>query len=199
MSNYTRGVNFSGLAQSGSAVDGDDFDTEFDAMAVSSATKANEVGAPTVGNIVTLSATGDLQDSEVAVVGTRRVMLAAPELITNKASPPVVATWTKETIATLSSANATAGIFKVRVITTAAAADFNVEFHMRKFGSSAGGNVTRVLSQNTDTTLGTGSWSSIIQSVIPCSDDGEIEWKLVTSSAPTMSQLTTMYLEGYYF
>ena len=53
---------------------GSDFDTEFDAIATASATKANKTGAPaTTNNLAMLTATGDLADSLVESVGSGNI------------------------------------------------------------------------------------------------------------------------------
>jgi hypothetical protein len=46
-------------------IDSADFSTEFDAIATATATKANKVVPTTTNAIATLSATGDLQDSDI--------------------------------------------------------------------------------------------------------------------------------------
>lgn len=63
MSDYTKIQNWASLT--GTAVAGAPFDTEFAAIAASSATKPNKIIPAAIGNLATLDSVGDLTDSGV--------------------------------------------------------------------------------------------------------------------------------------
>jgi len=66
MSDYTKSTNFTAKDTSHAVVLGAEHDAEYNAIATAIATKANKVTGATNGNLASLSASGDLQDSGVA-------------------------------------------------------------------------------------------------------------------------------------
>lgn len=66
MSDYSKTYNGAAKDAAEATVLGVDFDTEFDAISTAIATKANKNVPSATGNVATLSASGDLQDSGYA-------------------------------------------------------------------------------------------------------------------------------------
>ena len=82
MSDYTKTTNFTAKDSLSSGdpakkIKGSEFDTEFGAIETSSATKANKVTAGTTNNLVSLAATGDLQDSGYAASDFASIVASA--------------------------------------------------------------------------------------------------------------------------
>lgn len=70
MTDYVRTTDFDLKDTNNEAVLGSDFTREFNAVGNSSVTKANKVVSPTLDNIVSQTATGDMQDSGLKVSKT---------------------------------------------------------------------------------------------------------------------------------
>lgn len=89
MSDYAKSTNFTAKDTSHAVVLGAEHDAEYDAIAVAIATKANKVTGATSGNLASLSATGDLQDSGVAAT---QISTNATDITTLESKVPVWAT-----------------------------------------------------------------------------------------------------------
>lgn len=70
MSDYTKTTDFLAHDTNNDTIVGSDFETEFNAVATMSATKANKVGSPTNGNLVSMDGAGDTADSSLKAAKT---------------------------------------------------------------------------------------------------------------------------------
>lgn len=73
MSDYTNSFGGAAKDAANSTILAADHDTEYDGIATMSATKANKVGSPTVDNLVTMTATGDMKDSGSTIAAVQQV------------------------------------------------------------------------------------------------------------------------------
>lgn len=95
MSDYSRSNDFSvkdGLSTGNpnKLIKGSEVDAEFDAIVTMSTTKANKVVPSAAGNLATLSASGDLQDS-----GSAGVLPSGTKMLFQQTAAPTG--WTKDT------------------------------------------------------------------------------------------------------
>ena len=95
MANYSRTNDFSvkdalATGNPNKLIKGSEIDDEFDAIVTMSATKANKVVPSAAGNLATLSATGDLQDS-----GSTGLFPAGTKMLFQQTAAPTG--WTKVT------------------------------------------------------------------------------------------------------
>ena len=73
MSDYTNSYGGAAKDAANATILGADFDTEFDAIATMSGTKANKILTPTLDNLVTMTASGDMKDSGSSIVAVQQV------------------------------------------------------------------------------------------------------------------------------
>lgn len=123
MSDYTKTTNFTAKDSTNDIILGAEFDTEFDAIVTSAATKANKVSSATANHIATLSASGDLQDSGVSsIVLSAQVAQNTSNIATNTSATAAAqadADTANSDLATLT-ANITAGQYGGTSLGTAA-------------------------------------------------------------------------------
>lgn len=185
MSNYIRQVDFREKSINEEVVDGSEFDLEFDAIATASATKANKVTSPTSGNIVSLTATGDLKDSTQNPTGQTTVNLKKndsilPVEIIHNITATAGGVWTTITSTTLANANAVA----CRLVASYRTNN-DVDLYVRKKGSSASQDNSTLIIRARETL--SSSFTHGISFSVGVDETGSFEYALVDSAPVTLT------------
>lgn len=201
MTDFVKTTNYGSKTTSDSIL-GAEFDVEFDTYATASATKLDKVSGAS-GDVVTVDANGDVEDSNYTLKGTRMKLLTSPVLLADETTfSTSSSTWDTVTASDAAAADAVMVMGRVLVSGSNGAlpgGPYSVEVYVRKYNSELGADrVTLVASKRSPAGSSIGSISTADPFTALIDSSGRFEVKIVGNSWAG-SATYSVYLDGYIY